>query len=350
MNTARFLSLAAAASLAAFTLGCGPGGGDTSSGGGSYPDDSSSAKKPKVAFISNGVASFWTIAAKGVEAGGQQFNADVEVIMPQDLADQKQKVEDLLIRGFEGMAISPIDPANQTDLLNKAAERCKLITQDSDAPESNRLCYIGMDNYKAGRMCGELVKEALPNGGTIMILVGRMEQDNAKRRRQGVIDEVLGRDYNPSNFDPPNAVLKNDKYQILGTLTDQFDRARAKGNAEDTLAKYPDIGCMVGLFAYNPPAAVEALKAAGKLGRVQIVAFDEDDATLQGIQDGHVHGTVVQNPYEYGRKSVEVLVELTKENNSVIPEGGFIDIPARQIRKDNVVEFWDDLKTKVGEG
>ncbi len=350
MKISRLLSLAAAASLAAMTLGCGQGGS-------SYSDDSSSAsagggsaKKPKVAFISNGVASFWTIASKGVEAGGAEFNADVETIMPQDLADQKQKVEDLLIRGFEGMAISPIDPANQTDLLNKAAERCKLVTQDSDAPDSNRLCYIGMDNYKAGRMCGELVKEALPNGGTIMILVGRMEQDNARRRRQGVIDEVLGRDYNPSNFDPPNATLKNDKYEILGTLTDQFDRARAKGNAEDTIAKYPNISCMVGLFAYNPPAAIEALKAADKLGKVKIVAFDEADATLQGITDGTVYGTVVQNPYEYGRKSVEVLVELIKGNNEVIPEGAFIDIPARQIRKDNVEAFWTDLKSKVGEG
>ena len=54
--------------------------------------------------------------------------------------------------------------------------------------------YIGMDNYKAGRMCGELVKEALPDGGNVMLFIGRLEQDNSKYRRQGVIDELLDRD------------------------------------------------------------------------------------------------------------------------------------------------------------
>ena len=51
-----------------------------------------------------------------------------------------------------------------------------------------------MSNYDAGRLCGKLVKEALPKGGKIMIFIGRLEQDNAKLRRQGVIDEIAGRD------------------------------------------------------------------------------------------------------------------------------------------------------------
>jgi ribose transport system substrate-binding protein len=50
----------------------------------------------------------------------------------------------------------------------------------------------------------------------------------------------------------------------------------------------------------------------------------------------------------YGFKSVEVLAELAKGNEGIIPASKFIDIPARQIRKDNVDEFWADLKTKIG--
>ncbi len=61
-----------------------------------------------------------------------------------------------------------------------------------------------------------------------------------------------------------------------------------------------------------------------------------------------MHGTVVQNPYMYGYKSVEVLSEILKGNTGVVPANKFIDIPARQIRKDNVDEFWTDLKAKVG--
>ena len=306
-------------------------------------------KKPKIVFVSNGVASFWNIAAAGVQTAGEKFGVDTQTLMPvEGISDQKRMIEDLLTRGVDGIAVSPIDPANQTELLNQAAKRTKLITHDSDAPNSDRLVYIGMDNYKAGRMCGDLVREAMPTGGTIMIFVGRLEQDNAKRRRQGVIDSILGRPENPANFDPPGAVLEANGYKILGTLTDQFDRAKGKANAEDALAKYPDIGCLVGLFAYNPPLMLEALAQAGKAGKVKVVAFDEDDATLDGIKKGTVHGTVVQNPYQYGYKSVEVLNEIVKGNSSVVPASKFIDIPARQIRKNNVDEFWTDLKAKVG--
>ena len=94
---------------------------------------------------------------------------------------------------------------------------------------------------------------------------------------------------------------------------------------------------------------MEALSQANKLNKVKIVAFDEDNDTLQGIIDGTVSGTIVQNPYEYGYKSIEVLVALNKEDTSLIPESKFIDIPARTIVKDNVVAFWDDLKIKTGE-
>ncbi len=47
-------------------------------------------------------------------------------------------------------------------MLDQVAASTKLVTHDSDAPASKRLAYIGMDNYVAGRMCGKLVKEALP--------------------------------------------------------------------------------------------------------------------------------------------------------------------------------------------
>ena len=308
-----------------------------------------SSGKKRVAFVTNGVASFWTIAAAGAKAAAEKFGVEAETLMPvEGLSDQKRMIEDVLTRGTDGIAVSPIDPVNQTDLLNKVARRTKLITHDSDAPASDRLLYIGMDNYQAGRLCGELVREAMPEGGSVMLFIGRLEQDNSKRRRQGVIDAILGRPENAAHFDPPSEVLEAKGYKIVGTLTDQFDRAKGKANAEDTLAKYPDIGCMVGLFAYNSPLLLEALEQAGKLGKVKVVAFDEDDATLAGIQKGTVHATVVQNPYMYGYKSVEILAELTKGNTSVIPANKFIDIPARQIRKDTVDAFWADLKSKMG--
>lgn len=336
----RVLTLFAAAGLAS----CGGGGGDA--GGGSEK-----GAKPRLAYVTNGVDPFWNIAESGAKKAGADLDVDVTVLMPAGGAvEQKNMLEDLVTRGIDGIAVSPIDAANQIDLLNSIAERATLITHDSDAPKANREAFIGVDNYEAGRQCGALVKEALPNGGKVMVFIGRMEQDNARLRRQGVIDELLDRPKNPENFDPPGAEVKGGRFTVLGTLTDQFDRLKAKANAEDTLSRFPDIDGMIGLFAYNPPMILEALQGAGKIGKVKVIGFDEADATLQGIIDGSVHGTVVQNPYEYGYQSIKVLKALKAGDRSVIPADKFIVVPARQIRRDNVEAFWTDLKAKRGIG
>lgn len=325
-------------------VGCGQGAGE--------PSDAASGgdgARPRIAYVTNGVADFWKIAEAGANAAGDEFDVEVEVLMPTGgVTDQKRMLEDLVTRGADGIAVSPIDAANQIDVIDAAAERTSVITHDSDAPGSQRLAYVGMDNYDAGRMAGRLLRESLPEGGEVFVFIGRLEQDNARLRRQGLIDEVLGREPDSSRYDEPGSPVEAGGYTILGTLTDQFDRAKAKANVEDVLSRHPDVDCMVGLFAYNPPLILEALESAGRLGEVVVVGFDEDDETLQGIKDGHVVGTVVQNPYEYGRMSVEVLAKLARDEDPGLPEGGMVAIPARTIRAADVDAFWDDLKVKTG--
>lgn len=153
---------------------------------------SGAESRPTVAFVTNGTVSFWEPAKKGALAAGVDFNVNVEIKMPSGgVDDQNRMVQSLLANKIDGIAISPIDPDNQQEILEEASKRTILITHDSDAPNSERLCYIGMDNHSAGRLCGELIKEALPDGGSIMLFVGRLGQANAKLRRQGIIDELM---------------------------------------------------------------------------------------------------------------------------------------------------------------
>jgi ribose transport system substrate-binding protein len=313
------------------------------------PGCSSHKDKPSYAFITNGVADFWNHAEAGAKQAGKDLNADVTVIMPNSMTDQTRKIEDLLTRGTDGIAISTIDPANQGEILNKAAAQTNLISHDSDAPETNRQVYIGMDNYDAGVLCGSTLRKAMPDGGSVMIFIGRMDQDNAKRRRQGFIDGLFDRKSDATRNDAAGDELKSDdnKFTILGTMTDQFDRAKAKANVEDTVTRHPDIAGMVGLFEYNPPLMLEALDRTGKLGKVKVMGFDENASTLQGIKDGTVVATIVQNPYQYGYKSISVLDELHKGNKSVIPANKFIDIPARVIDSSNVDKFQQELKDQL---
>ena len=61
---------------------------------------------------------------------------------------------------------------------------------------------------------------------------------------------------------------------------DDVDFAKARSNVDDVLAANPEITCMVGFYSYNPPKIYEALQAAGKLGKITVIAFDEDPITL----------------------------------------------------------------------
>jgi len=317
--------------------------------------------KPTIGFVTNGIASFWVIAEAGARAAAAELGVNVEVRMPPspEVENQKRMLEELITLEVDGVAVSPIDPDNQNELLNMVAENTNLITHDSDAPKSNRLGYVGMSNYTAGRMCGQLVKDALPEGGSLIIFVGRLEQLNARQRRQGVIDELLGRDFDPDRFDKPGSVIEGNNYKILSTRTDNFDFAKAKSLAEDAIVAHPDLGAMVGLFAYNPPNILEALKTADKLGQIKVIGFDEADETLQAIKDGYCVGTVVQDPWMYGYKSVELLAKMARGDESVFAASDFVDIPAKKVvagktdaakNTANVDEFWTILKQRLGKG
>lgn len=282
-------------------------------------------KSLRLAFVTNNPADFWTIARKGTEkADAEMADLDVEFKIPSDgtAAEQKRIIDDLLAKGIDGIAISPVDPENQTQLINSTAKQALVITQDSDAPKSDRAFYVGTDNVAAGRQAGSLIKEALPDGGKIMIFVGKMDARNAQERYQGIKE-----------------TLEGSKVEIIDVRTDDTDRVRAKSNVADTLVKYGDVKALVGLWSYNGPAIISATRDANKIGQVKIVAFDEEDQTLEGVRDGSVYATVVQQPYEFGYQAIKLMQQVLKGDRSVIPASKQIYVPTLIIKKDNVDDF-----------
>jgi ribose transport system substrate-binding protein len=313
--------------------------------------DSPKDERPRVAFITNCVDPFWDLARKGAEDAARELNVNLDYYAPPggEIGEQKRKVEDLLARGVAGIAISPIDADNMAGLVDLACAQTHVVTHDSDAPGTKRRCFIGCDNYAAGRAAGALVKEALPDGGQVILFVGRLEQDNAKKRRQGVIDELLGRDHEPGRYDGNDGPLEGGGFTVLDTRTDEAKPAQAKANAEDALAVYPDLDAMVGLFAYNGPACLEAVKAAGMLSKVKIIAFDEARATVQAVLDGQMQGTISQQPYQYGYESVRILSALHGGDESVLPAGGVLRVRHMVYRQDNAQELLDLLDEVLGQ-
>jgi ribose transport system substrate-binding protein len=100
----------------------------------------------------------------------------------------------MIVNNVDGLAISVKEPTGQTTDINAWCKDLKVITVDSDAPDSDRLYYIGTDNVAAGKQAGELLAAAAPEGGKVMIFVGDLTQANANERAQGVINALLGQD------------------------------------------------------------------------------------------------------------------------------------------------------------
>ncbi len=325
MKRVIFLSLVLC--IGVLLAGCGQKAEETAAGGGA------AKKKLRLAFVSNNAANFWTIARAGCQDAAQELgNVEVDFRIPSSgsAAEQQQILNDLVARGVDGIAASPIDPANQVDFLNKIASQTLFITTDSDAPDTKRVCYIGTDNVAAGVQAGKLIKDAIPQGGKIMLFVGKLDAQNAKDRLQGIKQELEG-----SNV------------QIIDVRTDDTDPVRAQNNASDTLVKYPDIACLVGLWSYNGPAILHAVQSAGKAGKVKIVCFDEDPDTLSGVASGDIYGTVVQQPYEFGRQAITRMAKYLEDDKTQLA-GGKIYIPTIAIQKDNVADFQAKLKTLLG--
>jgi len=134
--------------------------------------------------------------------------------------------------------------------------------------------------------------------------------------------------------------------------TDDTERQRAIDNVKNALTKDPDLDCLVGLWSYNGPAILKAVeemeKADPKIRDVKIVCFDEEDDTLRGVKSGRIHATVVQQPYEFGYQAIKLMHQYLKGDHSGIPEDGLVIIPIKVIRKDNVDEFWANLKQLRG--
>src|SRR6185503_16902417 len=300
-------------------FGCGKSENDS----GAQPG-SGHQKKLKLAFVSNNASPFCTIARAGCkEAEKDLGSVEVDFRIPSSgtAAEQRQILDDLAAKGIDGIAVSPIDPANQTEFLNKLAEQTLLICHDSDAPASKRVCYIGTDNIAAGVEAAKLIKEALPNGGKIMIFVGTLDAQNAKERYAGIKKELEG-----------------SKVEIIDVRTDETDRARSQKNVEDTLVKYSDVACLVGLWSYNGPAILNGVRTGGKEGKVKIVCFDEEAETLAGVASGAIHGTVVQQPYEFGKQAITKMTKYLQGDKAALAGGKQI-VPTLNIKKDNVAEF-----------
>jgi ribose transport system substrate-binding protein len=290
-----------------------------------------STRPVKLAFVTNNASEFWRIAAAGVRKYESEGKVQVDVKMPPNGTpeEQNQILENLASQGYDAIAVSAVAPNDQVPVLNRLAEKTALITFDSDAPQSNRLLYIGTNNYEAGRALGNQIVKLLPSGGNIAVFVGSFSADNARQRFKGIQDAVNGHNIT-----------------VIDRREDGTDRAKARSNVEDIVNAHRNLNLVAGLWSYNGPAIAAALESLGKKGKVLAAAFDEESGTLDAIASGTIACTVVQKPFQFGYLSSKWMHDLASKGEAAraaIPAGKVIDTGVDVINKDNVAEFSKQL-------
>jgi ribose transport system substrate-binding protein len=294
----------------------------------------SAQDKKALVFVVNGASDFWKLAEAGVKKAQEELpNYDLQFKYPEQAAAavQQRLMDDLVAAGVSAIMVSAVDPKSSTEALNRIGGQVPLFTTDSDAPDTNRVAYIGSSNTDAGMQAGEIALKAMPDGGKCIGFVGLPGADNARERIDGMKAKIAG-----SNI------------ELIDVRGDDIDMTRAKRNVEDALAANPDINCMVGFYSYNPPRIYEVLKEAGKLGQVTVIAFDEDPITLGGVREGSIAGTVVQQPYEWGYQGMKLMAAVLEGDMSMIPENKLVIVPTAIIDASNVDAFEAELKQRIG--
>ncbi len=264
-------------------------------------------------------------AAKELSAKlGLNIRIDWRTPNEEDAQKQVEAIEQLVLAGAEGLAVSCSDANKLTDAINHAVDSgVPVATFDSDAPASKRFVTYGIDDIECGKQTMAELAKVMNGKGIIAILAGNQNAPNLQKRVQGVRQEAAKY---------PGITIR-DVYYHKETPQD------AAAKIEQVMQANPDITgwAMIGgwpLFTEN------ALK--WQPGTVQCVSVDALPAQLAYIRSGHVPVLLGQQCYQWGYRSVELLIAKIVEHKDppAVKEISAL-VPVTKANVDAYAKNWD---------
>jgi len=268
-----------------------------------------------VVFLSGSEFFNWAYAGMRDAARmlGPQVQVELQGPAEWDASLEARTVEQLVARKIDGLAVTAAEANALVPAIDKAiAAGIPVITFDSDAPGSQRLAFVGTNNYNAGWAAGKAMAEWL--GGTGQVGVSTFPGPDHLRKRLDGFTGAL------AQFGPG--------IKVAAVVNDEGDVAKAETQITAMLQANPGV---TGIFCAhgNPgPGAAAAVRNLGLKGKVQILAFDFGTPVIELIESGEIKGTVGQNPYLMGYMSM--LLAYSARHPNDVPSGrpGFGHVPA----------------------
>ncbi|CAN7178369.1 substrate-binding domain-containing protein [Paenibacillus sp. LjRoot56] len=236
---------------------------------------------------------FWRTVEKGASEAAASRGMKIDYLGPIRInpTEQTSLLEKSIAAKPDALLVQGIKEPQYDMLISKAIDQgIPVITLDADEPESRRLTYVGTDNREAGRRMGELVAGAAIGKGRIGVVIGSEQAENQQQRLEG---------FRAAIADMPH-------FEIIDIRSSNISRIQAAKQAEAMLKQYPAIQTMVGFSSLDAAGIAEGVKAAHRDDTL-VFGFDDVAATKQGISQGSIKASIVQQPHEIGAVSVQLL-------------------------------------------
>ncbi|TFG60674.1 MAG: sugar ABC transporter substrate-binding protein, partial [Spirochaetales bacterium] len=276
------------------------------------PVDRVAPELVKIAVIGAATNPFFDIIKQGVDDAAElliKHNVKVDWIIPGSSlssSDVNAVMEALLVKKYNAIT-TLVYNEGQIPYVEKAVNQGVPVgVFCADAQPNKGMFFIGQDLYAAGKTAGRAMGKLLDGKGKVAVITGFFNVNAHELRRKG-FEDVIKQEF-------PNITIVG-KVENL----DQADKARTQ--AIDFMTANPDLAGIY-VTAGGPIGAAQAVKEAGKSGKVKIVAFDPLPQTLESLKDGSIQALIGQNPYAEGRDPIIRIFNYLMEGK--LPDARFL--------------------------
>jgi ribose transport system substrate-binding protein len=322
-------TLAALGMLCGLMAAC--GGGDQAAPGGA---NASANRGLKIGMIAKSSTNPVFLSARtGAEAAAkelsQKHGIPIEIVWltppAEDGQVQAQRIAQAVNEGASAVLISCSDAGKVNGAINDAVGRgVPVMTFDSDAPQSNRFAFYGVDDIKTGEAVMRELAPLMNGKGKVAILAGNQNAPNLRNRVAGVKHEAA-------------------KYPGI-SIVDTFYHIETPQDAAAEVIRvqnaYPEVSgwAMIGGW----PLFTQTLLSDLDPKKVKIVSVDALPAELAYVEKGLAPVLLAQPTYMWGYVSVQKIVEKVHLKQDV-PQ--IIPMELVKVTKDNLGTWARQLKT-----
>jgi ribose transport system substrate-binding protein len=239
---------------------------------------------------------YWQEAEAGLEDAAKQLGVKAELTGPASFSPNEELAafQQAVAQKAAGILLSASNPEMfKAPIHDAIQEGIPVVCVDADVPGSDRVLFVGTDNFRAGQESARRMAELLVGkGNTAVITIP--SQFNLGERGRGVAD----------------VLKKYPAIKVVKTIDDKGDSRLAYDGISALLQTKDKPDGIIALEASGGAGAADALHRVDLTGKIPIVAFDKDPETLDWIQRGAITATVVQKPYVmsfYGLKFADDL-------------------------------------------